>query len=93
MTERIWKPIINNSLCTSCHACHASCPTGALGWANGKITLSHPERCNYCALCEEICPNGAIELPYLIRKQTPDETINLSTLDQPTRSSEETQTL
>lgn len=61
-----WMPHINSDLCNGCGLCIAHCPTGALGWQDGRAALVHPERCIYSATCESICPCDAIELPYLI---------------------------
>jgi NAD-dependent dihydropyrimidine dehydrogenase PreA subunit len=63
-----WMPRINQIKCTGCGDCIAVCPTGALGWQNGKATLLNPELCTYCAACEEVCLVAAIELPYMILK-------------------------
>jgi ferredoxin len=70
-----WMPLIDRIACTGCGDCIAVCPTGALGWQGGKAALTHPQLCTYCAACENICQVGAIELPYLIVKDEPDEEI------------------
>jgi ferredoxin len=59
-------PLIDQSLCTGCHACVDSCPTQALGQRDGKAFLERPLLCTYCTACEDICPEGAIALPFLI---------------------------
>jgi len=59
-------PLIDTALCDGCGHCLTHCPTGALGMANGKAILTHPERCDYDAACEDVCPTGAIALPYQI---------------------------
>lgn len=67
MTDNsVWMPRINQSLCTGCGDCITECPTGALGWQDGKAALVHPEACIYCQTCESVCPVGAIELPFLV---------------------------
>lgn len=68
MDNPSWMPQINRDLCSGCGECILRCPTGALGWSNGKAALIRPHRCTYCAACEDVCPSGAIELPYLILK-------------------------
>lgn len=73
MDEQIWMPQIDPNLCNGCGACIERCPTGALGWHDGKAALVNPQQCTYCAACESICPTNAIVLPYLIVKSTSEE--------------------
>ncbi|MBW4436911.1 MAG: 4Fe-4S binding protein [Pleurocapsa minor GSE-CHR-MK-17-07R] len=74
MSEPGWMPRIVRSLCDGCGACIRECPTGALGWKDGRADLLFPDKCIYCAHCEAICPTFAIELPYLvIRPETPSQ--------------------
>ena len=68
MTDTEWMPIIDRDRCNGCGACISDCPTGALGWQDGKAALLYPALCIYRATCEEICPQGAITLPYLVCK-------------------------
>lgn len=69
MTEaNPWLPRIDSHRCNGCGDCITQCPTGALGWHNGKAALLQPNVCIYCATCESICPVQAIELPYLIAR-------------------------
>jgi len=42
------------------------CPAGALGMADGRPVLAHPELCDYDGVCEMVCPTGAIGLPYQV---------------------------
>lgn len=65
-----WQPHIDQTLCTGCGDCITQCPTVALGWQDGKAALIHPDVCIYCATCEDICPTNAIELPFLIIKES-----------------------
>ena len=66
MSDTIWLPQIMQDRCTACGDCIQRCPTGALGWRDGKAALINPERCSYEAVCEALCPTSAIEIPYLI---------------------------
>ncbi|MBI5666471.1 MAG: 4Fe-4S binding protein [Chloroflexi bacterium] len=68
MADSQWLPRIAADLCNGCGECIQQCPTGALGWQNGKAALVQPDRCTYSANCERVCPVGAIDLPYLIVK-------------------------
>jgi ferredoxin len=68
-----WLPRIDRARCVGSGHCITGCPTGALGWQDGKAALLYPDLCSYCGICEEVCPVGAIELPYLIvKRQSPD---------------------
>jgi electron transport complex protein RnfB len=66
MTDEIWLPQVDKTLCTGCGDCVAVCPTAALGLSSGLAILVEPAVCNYCADCETICPVKAIALPYQI---------------------------
>lgn len=68
MVDSQWLPRIALDLCNGCGECIRQCPTGAMGWRDGKAALVQPDRCAYSATCEQICPVGAVELPYLIVK-------------------------
>lgn len=70
MTAAVWMPQIDASRCNGCAECITACPTNALGWLNQKAALTNPDKCIYCATCESLCPTSAIELPYLVVKQT-----------------------
>ena len=71
MGDLVWMPQLNAAQCTGCGDCITNCPTGALGWMDGKAALLYPERCVYCATCETVCPTGAIALPYLVLHVSP----------------------
>ncbi|MBN1967037.1 MAG: 4Fe-4S binding protein, partial [Anaerolineae bacterium] len=62
-----WVPQIDLSRCTACAECIARCPTGALGFREGKPAVIRPDACCYSGICEAICPTGAIQLPYQVR--------------------------
>lgn len=66
MTATQWFPKLNKQQCNECGDCVTSCPTGALQWREGKVTLVDPDACAYCATCETVCSLNAIELPYLV---------------------------
>lgn len=69
-----WLPHLDQERCNGCGDCITQCPTGALGWADGKAALVNPSLCIYCATCEDICPVGAIELPFLISWSIEEDT-------------------
>lgn len=66
MSENIWQPGIDVTVCTGCGDCVVSCPAGALALAGRVAVLVKPDACTYCADCEAVCPVGAIDLPYQI---------------------------
>lgn len=71
MTSTIdWQPQIQRKRCIKCGQCIEHCPNGVLGWQNGQTTVLHPDACDYCLTCEDICPSHAIELPFLIIKES-----------------------
>ncbi len=43
-----------------CERCVTRCPTGALGWRDGALTLL-AERCTGCGICLFVCPADALE--------------------------------
>ncbi|EPT8895440.1 4Fe-4S binding protein [Cronobacter dublinensis] len=43
-----------------CERCVTRCPTGALGWRDGALTLL-AERCTGCGICLFVCPSDALE--------------------------------
>lgn len=61
-----WIPYIDQHVCTVCGDCVTQCPTGALGWKDGKVALVRSDVCTYCATCEDICLMNAIEVPFII---------------------------
>ncbi len=65
-----WQPHIDQNRCTGCGDCITQCPTDALSWQDGSATLLRPHACLYCATCEDICPTNAIELPFLIIRES-----------------------
>ena len=65
-----WLPHIDHNLCTGCKLCVQICPTQAFSQVQDKAELAHPERCIYCLACEDVCPQTAIELPFLIIRQS-----------------------
>jgi ferredoxin len=48
--------------CTSCGACAALCPTGAVALGAGRVQIA-AERCDRCLDCVDACPTGALITP------------------------------
>jgi 2-oxoglutarate ferredoxin oxidoreductase subunit delta len=47
--------------CKGCGLCVEFCPTGVLEQGpDGRVTVTHPERCTACRWCELHCPDFAI---------------------------------
>jgi ferredoxin len=56
---------VDESACTICGACAASCPTGALALreSDGRIALHHdPALCIGCHRCQVTCPEHALDV-------------------------------
>ncbi|MEA3333179.1 MAG: 4Fe-4S binding protein, partial [Pseudomonadota bacterium] len=55
----------NEDICTSCGACTAICPTGALYIERPSMkVLFAPESCSACGLCVNVCPPRAMEVNF-----------------------------
>lgn len=55
----------NEDICTSCGACTAICPTGALYIERPSMkVLFAPENCSACGLCVNVCPPRAMEVNF-----------------------------
>ena len=55
----------NEEICTSCGACTAICPTGALHIERPSMAvLFTPEKCSACGLCVNVCPPRAMEVNF-----------------------------
>ncbi len=55
----------NEEICTSCGACTAICPTGALYIERPSMkVLFAPEKCSACGLCVNVCPPRAMEVNF-----------------------------
>jgi Ni,Fe-hydrogenase III small subunit/formate hydrogenlyase subunit 6/NADH:ubiquinone oxidoreductase subunit I len=53
-------PILDQSRCAAgCRACAEACPTGAIGAADGALSLDLG-RCLFCNDCVAACPEGAL---------------------------------
>ncbi len=65
-----WLPFIDTQRCTGCGDCVSRCPTGALGWVNGKAAILKPDACAYSGMCESVCPVGAVTLYYRIARRS-----------------------
>ena len=53
-------PLIDSSRCPEgCSACVEACPTSALRYADGFLSVDLG-RCLFCTDCQEACPDGAI---------------------------------
>ena len=53
---------INQNLCINCGNCVEACPFGVLEIKNGKVIITHPEKCKKCEACVLACPNNAIKI-------------------------------
>ena len=49
------------SKCSGCLLCRDNCPTGAIAFKDGKISISD-HACKYCMHCHRACPQGAITI-------------------------------
>ncbi|MCD6303793.1 MAG: DUF362 domain-containing protein, partial [Planctomycetes bacterium] len=47
--------------CTGCLLCRDNCPTGAITYKDGKISI-FDHACKYCMHCQLACPNDAISI-------------------------------
>ncbi len=55
----------NEEICTSCGACTAICPIGALYIERPSMkVLFAPEKCSACGLCVNVCPPRAMEVNF-----------------------------
>jgi Pyruvate/2-oxoacid:ferredoxin oxidoreductase delta subunit len=52
---------VDSSRCTACNTCQAFCQFGALGLANGSISVDL-EACMGCGVCVSKCPQEALSL-------------------------------
>jgi ferredoxin len=71
-----WLPHIDTQRCTGCGDCIPRCPTGALGWVDGKPAILKPDACIYSGTCESVCPVGAVTLVYRITRESPDSIVS-----------------
>lgn len=61
--NKIMHPIVDESLCIACGACHDVCPADPNVFViKDKSKVIHPEACIGCGQCVEACPTEAIEL-------------------------------
>lgn len=56
-TWRVYKPVVDENLCTNCGVCTEYCPEGVI--VNGKIDY---EFCKGCGICKELCKQKAIRM-------------------------------
>jgi len=58
--KMVFGPVVfdfNESLCTGCRLCEASCPFNAISM--NEYPIVDNEKCEHCLCCAELCPNGA----------------------------------
>ena len=65
-------------LCTGCGACLSVCPSGAIGFEDGRSTLDR-EKCTDCGACAAVCPSKAREMSG--RVMTVDEVLSVVAKD------------
>lgn len=53
--------LFKDTLCIGCKACLNVCPTGALSFVNGKISLDH-SKCTVCGSCTKVCCTDSLQI-------------------------------
>ena len=60
--------------CKGCGLCVEFCPAGVLEQGvDGRVIVTHPERCTACRWCELHCPDFAIFLSDIVPDVEPEE--------------------
>ena len=62
----LFKPILNEALCTGCGLCVSACQCEGIVIVARVVKRVEVADCRYCAECELVCPTGAIQCPYEI---------------------------
>ena len=52
---------IDFELCTNCGTCAANCPSAAIAYRDGKLSVEE-DLCIYCCACIRNCPTGAVQI-------------------------------
>jgi NAD-dependent dihydropyrimidine dehydrogenase PreA subunit len=55
-------PLLDETRCTGCGDCVATCPVECLAMAGPTPWLPRPDDCVSCALCVLVCPDAALTL-------------------------------
>lgn len=59
---RVFRPVMDYSLCIGCHQCYLLCPDGAIHKEDAKVFRIDYDFCKGCGICAHQCKPGAISM-------------------------------